>query len=262
MNTIFQYGSTSSQFWIWMVSLSFSQAVFNRNLKPIARVGLFVFVGVIFLSASTLTGWKSGWLPAVLSAAVILALYSRRFAVLMAIGAIAAGPVVFADLIASDQYSYTTRVGAWLTIAEIVKANPILGLGPANYYWYTPYFQILNYVAVQFSSHNQYVDIIAQTGLLGLAVFLWFALEVGRLGLRLRNHVPVGFAQAYVYGALGGLVGTLAAGMLGDWIVPFVYNVGLVGFRASVYGWLFLGGLVALEQIYQYSRQAPQNPPV
>jgi len=53
---------------------------------------------------------------------------------------------------------------------------------------------------------------------------------------------------------LGGLVGTLAAGMLGDWILPFVYNVGLHGYRSSVIFWLFLGGLVALEQIIRHPK--------
>jgi hypothetical protein len=84
--------------------------------------------------------------------------------------------------------------------------------------------------------------IIAQTGLLGLACFLWFAWEVGWLGWRLQARMSAGFAQAYVYGALGGLASTLAAGMLADWVLPFVYNVDLSGFRASVMGWLFLGG--------------------
>lgn len=41
----------------------------------------------------------------------------------------------------------------------------------------------------------------------------------------------------------------IVAGMLGDWVIPFVYNIGLGGFRASVLGWLFLGGLVALNNI-------------
>lgn len=54
-------------------------------------------------------------------------------------------------------------------------------------------------------------------------------------------------------GALGGLAGTLMSGMLGDWFLPFVYNVGLVGFRSSVFAWLFLGGLVVYEQL---ARQA------
>jgi len=111
---------------------------------------------------------------------------------------------------------------------------------------------------VPFNSHNNYVDIVAQTGLLGLACFLWLVWEVGRLSWRLRTSVPEGFPRAYVVGCLGGLAGTLAAGMLGDWVLPFVYNIGLKGLRASVLGWLFLGGLVALEQLYYRKIENPQ----
>jgi hypothetical protein len=35
--------------------------------------------------------------------------------------------------------------------------------------------------------------------------------------------------------------------MLGDWFLPFIYNVGYEGFRSSVLAWVFLGGLLALE---------------
>ena len=37
-----------------------------------------------------------------------------------------------------NEYSTTTRLEAWGILAEIVRSsNPLLGLGPANYYWYT-----------------------------------------------------------------------------------------------------------------------------
>jgi len=73
--------------------------------------------------------------------------------------------------------------------------------------------------------------------------------------------VPEGFARAYVYGALGGLAGTLVAGMLADWLIPFVYNVGLAGFRTSVLAWLFLGGLVAMEQVIAQPPTVPVEDP-
>ncbi len=156
---------------------------------------------------------------------------------------------ILPDIYSSDTYSISTRVDAWGIILEIVKVNPVLGLGFANYYWYTPLFQIRGWM-VSFNSHNNYVDIIAQTGLLGLAAFLWLFLEIGRVGWRLLNRVPEGFPKAYVYGALAGLVGTLVAAALGDWVLPFTYNIGMAGFRTGVLAWLFLGGLVALETMY------------
>ncbi len=103
------------------------------------------------------------------------------------------------------------------------------------------------------------MDIVAQTGFLGLAFFLWFAWEVGRAAWRLRHKVPHGFPKAYLYGAMGGLAGTLVAGMFGDWVLPFVYNIGLRGMRSSILGWLFLGGVLALEAITQRAGSAASS---
>jgi O-antigen ligase len=121
-------------------------------------------------------------------------------------------------------------------------------LGFANYYWYTPLFPIRGY-AVSFNSHNNYVDIVAQTGIVGLACFLLFLWELGRLAWRLRERAPAGFTQAYVCGAFGGLAGMVVVGLLGDWVLPFFYNIGLNGFRSSMLGWLFLGGLIVIDQV-------------
>jgi O-antigen ligase len=59
-----------------------------------------------------------------------------------------------------NDYSYMTRVAAAQIMFKIIKISPIIGLGPANYYWYTPLFPILGY-AVQFNSHNNYLDLLA-----------------------------------------------------------------------------------------------------
>ena len=160
---------------------------------------------------------------------------------------------LMSGVVSSEEYSVSTRFDAWMILAQIIKMNPILGLGFANYYWYTPLFPIRGY-AVSFNSHNNYVDIVAQTGFVGLICFLLFIWQVGWLGWRLREQAPAGFAQAYVYGALGGLAGMVVVGMMGDWILPFFYNIGLSGFRSSMLGWLFLGGLVSLEQMVRIQK--------
>lgn len=72
---------------------------------------------------------------------------------------------------------------------------------------------------------------------------------MGLFAWRLRQRVTDGFARAYTTAAIGGIVGMLVAGVLGDWVIPFVYNIGLAGFRSAILGWLFLGGVIALAGI-------------
>jgi O-antigen ligase len=83
------------------------------------------------------------------------------------------------DLVSGgEDYSLSTRWEAYGLYFQIAKANPIIGLGPANVYWYTPLFPIRGY-AVNYNSHNNYVDIIAQFGIIGLILFVWLAWEIG-----------------------------------------------------------------------------------
>jgi O-antigen ligase/polysaccharide polymerase Wzy-like membrane protein len=239
----------SSAFYVWLVAMAFSQAAFNRDLHRGWRLALagLVLVTLYVLLVPKFAD-KSGWLPVLVCIAAIVGLRNPRAAMALVPFAALAALYLAPRLLGTEEYSASTRFDAWIIMFQIIKISPIWGLGFANYYWYTPLFPIRGY-AVSFNSHNNYLDIIAQTGLVGLLCFLWFFWETGWLGLRLRERVPEGFAQAYVYGALGGLAATVVLGMLGDWVLPFIYNIGLFGFRSSMLVWLFLGGLASLEQM-------------
>ena len=251
---LFQRGATGSLFWVWLVALAFSQAAFNRDLHPGWRLALGVLVMATFYVGLFLNrSWASGWLPPLIALGVILWLRFPRLAPLCEVSSVmflAFRFSTFLHIVVSDAqgtlFPWEARLAAWQIMLEVVKTSPILGLGPSNYYHYVQLYPIMGYY-VQFNSHNNYFDLIAQTGLLGLGFFLWFALAVWREGWSLRSRVEDGFSRGYVCACLGGLVGTLAAGMLGDWFLPFVYNIGIAGFRSSVLFWLFLGGLVSLK---------------
>jgi hypothetical protein len=77
-----------------------------------------------------------------------------------------------------------------------------------------------------------------------------------RLSWRLlQNKLLTGFTKAYVYSVFAGIIATLVAAFLGDWVLPFIYNVGLTGFRASILPWIFMGGLVAIEKLSTENKQ-------
>jgi len=252
LRTLFTKAVGTSIFWIWLVALSFSQSLFNKELHIRWRILLAgLTIAALMVAMVRSFGWKSGWMPPLIALLVIIYFRSPKLAI-GAIVVVAAfllirnlSPVLIQD----DEYSYLTRVAAWeIILGKIYTVSPIFGLGPANYRFYTPLFSILGY-NIQFNSHNNYIDILAQIGLVGLAAFVWFFFEVFRLGWALRARVSEGFALAYVNAALAGLIATLISGFFGDWIVPFIYNIGIHGFQGSLLAWFFLGGLVALDRI-------------
>ena len=64
-----------------------------------------------------------------------------------------------------------------------------------------------------------------QYGLVGLVAFLWLVIETGRLAWRLKSQVRDEFSRVYVYACIGGFTAMLVSGLLGDWFLPFLYNI-------------------------------------
>jgi hypothetical protein len=248
---LYQTGFTAgSMFWTWLVALAFAQAFFNTKLKMSARVLLYgIVLATLFVALVRGYDWKSGWVPPLVAIAVMMGLKYKRLVILAVPLALITVGNLAVRLIASDRYSWGTRIDAWEIVLEISKVSPLFGLGFSNYYWYTPLFPIRGWL-VNFNSHSQFIDLVAQVGILGLLCFLWIFFEMGRLGWDLlKIKLPDGFAKAYVYGTFAGGIATLAGAFLGDWVLPFVYNVGLSGFRSSILPWIFMGGLLAVEQL-------------
>ena len=250
-----------SMFWIWLSALAFSQVILNKKLNIYGRIALIVIlISAAYISFIKYQGWTSGWLPPLVSMVVILWFgvpkLRKPLIIVGLLSSILLWQKIYSVLMAGDNaYSLSTRLAAWQIIAKIVPVDPLFGLGPANYYWYTPLFSIAGYRVV-FNSHNNYVDLIAQLGIVGIACFFWFAWAMLRVIWRLRNVVQDDFARAFVYGVLGGWVASLVACMFGDWLLPFVYNIGYAGLRASLIGWFFLGGVLYLERIHSADQAA------
>jgi O-antigen ligase len=246
-------GSVGSLFWTFFVAMAVSQGLANRDLPLPVRLGL---VGLAALALGhgliQVRSWASGWVPSVVALGAIVVVQLPRLIVggvllSASVGLMVAGDLMN-ELLAEEAYSLTTRQEAWRVLLQIVDRNPLLGTGLANYYYYAENFPILGWY-VPFISHNNYQDLLVQTGLLGLAAFLWFGIEAVLMTFRLALRCPPGFARAYALGAFGGTLGALASGMLGDWIIPFYYNGGVIGFRSSLLFWVFLGGALALRRM-------------
>lgn len=249
----FLRGGMGSLFWVWFSAIALSQAIFNKVLSKKIRlllVALVVFA--VVLRTLVMTAQVSGWMPTMVAVGIILVMSRpiKTVLLLLPVGMVLLWhlELIVTTLWSAEEYSVHTRLEALWILLEVAKVNPLLGVGPANYYYYTELFPLTGWY-VRFNSHNAYLDILAQTGILGLLSFLWFAFENARKAWRLRLCRLTGFERGYVYACLAGLGGTLASGLLGDWFLPFVYHGGLDGLQTSLLPWFFLGGLVALSRI-------------
>jgi O-antigen ligase len=251
-------------FSLWVVALALGQALFNRDLPTLARGGLFALaMAWMFRRFMFENGWLTGWVPISIAVLGLFFLRSRKHALLAVACTVVVGVLSFQDIYArevagnnaSGSFLLGTRPGAaeghqlrvpiWLQSLELAKDHLLLGTGPAGYAaYYVTYFP-----GFAFSSHNNYLDIFAETGLIGFFFFAWFLFAMFRVALDARKRSQTGFAAGFANGVLAGFLGLMVAMALGDWVIPFVYNANIVGFRHTIHSWIFLGALASLQRI-------------
>lgn len=247
-------------FWILLTGLAGGQLLFDRQASPPWRAFLIaLLLAVIFYAFRLQQEAVSNWVgvAAVASALVWLRWPRLRWpiavvvTVLIVLGILFPSIYEFAGGDVEWQGSGGSRLALIERVVDVTMRNPITGLGPAAYRPYANATPLLYGRALWtnplINSHNNYVDIFAHTGLVGLALFLWFMAEIAWLAWRLRRRFQHGFVAGYVNGMLTAWAGIMVVMLFLDWFLPFVYNVQFAGFQASVLVWLFLGGLVAIE---------------
>lgn len=250
-------------FWLLLGALAGGQLLFNHRLHAFWRIALAGIMTLVVIYAFFLEReGASTWVGVLVAWAVLGWLrFPRLRAPLVGTLLVLAG----AGLLFPTLWEFAGGDAEWLLsgesrlilierVIEVTLRNPLTGLGPAAYRVYAAWQPLVMagnrlWLGSVVSSHNNYVDIFAHGGVVGLTLFAWFVLAYTRVGLALRQRYRRGFAAGYVNAMLAAGAGSLVIMALADWILPFVYNIGFPGFQASVLVWLFLGGVVALENM-------------
>ncbi|MFC1922184.1 O-antigen ligase family protein [Chloroflexota bacterium] len=275
--TFVRYGPPSPQMMgsvlMWPILLVWAQLMFNPKLKTWMHMGgiLMTLLWAYWVYSKVLV-WKGGWFPAVMGFFLLLFFKSRRvfFIVLIILGLLVAlnwealGQYVVGPEIASGS---TLRTLYWYDVIRMTSRSVLLGLGPANYefYWSDPTFIPLSRIAAGWDvwnewgfsppSHNSFVDIFSQTGLIGLIFFMWGLIAALVICYRLLAKFKPGFQKAYIYAVMCGTISLAVASFwFADWLLPFVYNINITGFAHTVYTWLLLGSVIALSNLSKGAR--------
>jgi O-antigen ligase len=253
--------NTRGLFPLWAITLLAGQAMFNTSLSNRQRLalGLMAFAWFSYQFGQGQT-WKSGWVPPLAAGFVLAGLRSRRLigvlAVVAAIFVLINLDYISSSLEAEDEESGVTRQAAWEVNFSITRDHLLLGTGPAGYAAY--YMTYLPTSAT--ATHNNYIDVIAQTGVIGLAMFGWMLVAAGRMAAGMMRRVPRnGFEYGLAASLLSGFVGLVVAMALGDWFLPFAYTQGIAGYDYTVWGWMMIGLIMNL---YHRLHHAPDHQPL
>ena len=256
----FFYRGTRGLFSMWAAVLTYGLALFHKDLKPWQR-GLLLMIVAVLVFRYFIVGrsWVSGWLPMGAALMILTWLRSRKLFVALSF----AGLIYLAlnfnyyyqNIVVAEEEggSGTGRVELWLTNLNHVANHPLFGMGPAGYAIYNMTYHRED----ARSTHNNYFDILAQTGVIGMTVFLALMLRLAQVGWQsLRRRKGRGdFEEVFAAATLSGLAGVLIGMMLGDWVLPFAYNETIAGFDNAVLTWVLLGGMVALAGMEQSPAQ-------
>jgi O-antigen ligase len=234
----------------WVCSIAFALVLFKRNMPIWLRLSLVGVVAAWSYNDFFLHNiWFSGWVPIMVSLLVLILLRNIKLfgVVIVVIGLLAAinSSWIYANLYqAKIDNGDAERLGLWQNNIDLVVEHPLFGVGPAGYAVYYMTYHPLD----ARSTHNNYFDIVAQTGVIGAVIFAWLVGSFLWIGFRLRalTRRRGDFEEAFAAAAFAGMFGMLVAMFLGDWVLPFAYNQTITGFDNAVFTWLVLGAMAAL----------------
>lgn len=263
--------------------------------RPSKRLRNAVLLVLLLTAAAIAASLSRGaWMGLGLAVAVMMVFWSRRSRVLLGGGAVALTPLgalaflnilpaeittrlataldyfrfidVRNETLTPDNWAVLERVAHWQAALDMIAANPIFGVGAGNYPAVYKQYMVQGWEEALGHAHNFYLNVTAETGFPGLAIYLallatmfvsvirWLAKNpdarggqgsgVGGQGedtivphpSSLIPHPPTGvLARAILLGVLGTLVATSMHNLFDN---LFVHGMGIQ-----------LGMILALSQV-------------
>lgn len=145
-------------------------------------------------------------------------------------------PNTIHDVFAFQPQNFQVRVELWKEAFQVWKNHPIIGVGPSQYRggisWTHP--------------HNQYITILAETGLLGLASFILLFVIFFRVTWITYRRAKDPLLRMVALGLLGVLVQQAIGGLAEGSFLPHYGRDQFVTLSTSVYVWVLIGLMVGL----------------
>jgi O-antigen ligase len=149
------------------------------------------------------------------------------------------------------------RITIWQDAITIWQHSPYLGVGAGNF----QFFDLTFGTEVAGVAHNQFLAVLAEMGVQGLACLLLALIMIGRTALKRYNTAISSIGKAISLAYLGYFAALLFATFFTDSFIPSTAAAGGTGpFILMSYSWLFLGLVLSIPN---WDREAADlDPPV
>lgn len=200
-------------------------AVYRRIETPILRITTAI-VFLVCLVSTLLTGSRSAWLALSTMCCVWVFLKTKFAGRRVVVATVAATLLVSALYMGAATHTGRGRILIWAESIQIWMGHPVFGVGPGNFNihqmeaqkkifsnaeWSDRFVQNASFV---FDAHNEALNVLAETGALGLVGWLGIIGIAVRRGIRASVGTPDAFCL--FIGWLGQLIFSL-------WNAPFFY---------------------------------------
>jgi len=111
---------------------------------------------------------------------------------------------VFNIQLSATNWAVMERMAHWIAAIRMWASSPIFGVGPGNYAAVYPEVRMPMWHDPLGHAHNIYLNVMAETGIVGLVIYLALWISIIRWALRqLREESPTSWRAALLIGVLG-----------------------------------------------------------
>jgi len=223
---------------ITMLTVLASAMLFSKEIKKIERVFLIVLIAVAFLGILA-TRSRAAISAVLLGTATLLFLinikgpFIKKWSPYIAV--LAAGALSYGHI--SRWITTNIRWYIWNATLDMVKVKPLAGWGLGNFAFFYPYYRIREYflqpeaTPVTIHTHNEYLQMLSETGIIGLLLFLSFIAVIITVAVRYKAGNRDS-ASLIVKGCIAGIAAVLADNF---------FSTNLRNPSTAMYFWFLLG---------------------
>jgi O-antigen ligase len=241
------FGTTSSGLGILNVlftCLALGQMLYARQEGK--RLG-FGLLTCIFASGVVLSFGREAWIALLVAIWVILFLrFKSPLALLLPLIILPLLLLFFPgimDFFNPTQVYGIDRINIWQDAINIWLHSPLMGVGAGNF----QFFDLAYGTDIVGVAHNQFLSVLAEMGVQGLACFLLVIIMIGRVALERFNTAISDTGKAIALAYLGYFAALLIATFFTDSFVASTAAGGGTGpFISMSYPWLFLGLVLSI----------------